>query len=90
MQKAKAIAYGQVQGVGFRAFCKSLAKKYNISGYAKNLEDGTVEIYAEGQRSLLDEFFKKIKEKQGLIRVTNLKIEYENINQKLYNDFFIY
>lgn len=42
--------HGHVQGVGFRYWVKSQAKKHNITGYAKNLEDGRVEVVAEGKR----------------------------------------
>lgn len=39
---------GQVQGVGFRYTACRVAKNYDISGYAKNLPDGTVECLIEG------------------------------------------
>ncbi len=39
---------GTVQGVFFRAFVKSNAEKYNVKGFTRNLEDGRVEIFLEG------------------------------------------
>ena len=39
---------GQVQGVGFRYFVERAASELAISGYAKNLDDGRVEVYAIG------------------------------------------
>ncbi len=39
---------GRVQGVGFRATCRSLSKKFCVCGYVKNLSDGRVELLAEG------------------------------------------
>ena len=50
---------GIVQGVGFRPFVYRKAKKYNISGYVKNL-GGSVEIYCEGIKSNLKEFILSI------------------------------
>ena len=42
------IFHGEVQGVGFRWNATFLARKYGISGWVRNLSDGTVEMEAEG------------------------------------------
>ncbi len=39
---------GIVQGVGFRYFAQRTAERLHVSGYAKNLPDGRVEVYAIG------------------------------------------
>ncbi len=39
---------GSVQGVFFRQFVKDNADKNNVKGYIRNLEDGRVEIFFEG------------------------------------------
>ena len=39
---------GIVQGVGFRYFTQHAAQRLQLSGYAKNLPDGRVEVYAIG------------------------------------------
>ncbi|HYL62955.1 MAG TPA: acylphosphatase [Candidatus Methylomirabilis sp.] len=39
---------GIVQGVGFRFFVRDVAEKLRISGYARNLFDGRVEVLAVG------------------------------------------
>ena len=39
---------GLVQGVFFRYFTKKTADKLNLKGWVKNLDDGRVEILAEG------------------------------------------
>jgi acylphosphatase len=39
---------GSVQGIFFRQFIKDHANKNNIKGYVRNLEDGRVEIFIEG------------------------------------------
>jgi acylphosphatase len=39
---------GIVQGVGFRYFTQHAAERLRLTGYAKNLPDGRVEIYAIG------------------------------------------
>ncbi len=39
---------GTVQGVFFRSFVKENAERYNVKGFVRNLEDGRVEIFLEG------------------------------------------
>ncbi|MEJ2636102.1 MAG: acylphosphatase [Calditrichia bacterium] len=45
---------GNVQGVGFRYFTYKRAKSYNLTGYVKNLANGNVEVFAEGDRGDLE------------------------------------
>ena len=40
---------GRVQGVFFRASTRNQAQTLGVSGYAKNLPDGSVEVHAEGE-----------------------------------------
>ena len=39
---------GTVQGIFYRAFVKENAEKLNVKGFVRNLEDGRVEIFLEG------------------------------------------
>lgn len=39
---------GLVQGIFFRSFIKENAEKLNIKGFVRNLEDGRVEVFIEG------------------------------------------
>ena len=39
---------GRVQGVGFRYFVERAANDLGLTGYARNLDDGRVEVYAAG------------------------------------------
>jgi acylphosphatase len=47
---------GDVQGVGYRYFAMRAASRHDISGTVRNLEDGSVEVIAEGTREDMDEF----------------------------------
>ena len=42
------VVRGEVQGVGFRWFVREAARRRNLAGWVRNLEDGGVEIVAEG------------------------------------------
>src|SRR5271169_3738154 len=39
---------GRVQGVGFRYFAEGVAEEVGVTGYARNLDDGSLEVYAVG------------------------------------------
>lgn len=60
-----AIVRGRVQGVFFRATARHHAQKIGLTGTAKNLSDGTVEIYAQGTQDQLSQFELLLKEDQG-------------------------
>ncbi len=48
MKRITANVSGRVQGVGYRYFVTDRAREIGVTGYAKNLADGSVEIVAEG------------------------------------------
>jgi acylphosphatase len=50
-----AIVHGRVQGVNFRYYTQRRASDLGLTGYVCNLWDGTVQVVAEGQRSVVDE-----------------------------------
>ena len=39
---------GTVQGIFFRGFVKENAERYNVKGFIRNLSDGRIEIFLEG------------------------------------------
>ena len=45
---------GSVQGVFFRQFVKEEADKHKLKGYVRNLDDGKVEVFIEGQNEDID------------------------------------
>ena len=52
--RLEAVVKGRVQGVGFRYHVLQLAREMGITGYVRNLWDGSVEVVAEGDKAKLD------------------------------------
>ena len=50
------IYVGRVQGVGFRYSVKQLAAGYDVTGWVRNLPDGTVEMLAAGTSTEVEAF----------------------------------
>ena len=48
MSAARFLVHGLVQGVGFRWFVARQARALGLTGYARNLPDGAVEVLARG------------------------------------------
>ena len=55
LASVNALVFGRVQGVFFRASTLEMAQSLNLSGWVKNLADGSVEIEAEGPRQNLED-----------------------------------
>jgi acylphosphatase len=47
---------GRVQGVGYRNFAQQAAAKLELTGWTRNLDDGRVQVFAQGRASALTEF----------------------------------
>lgn len=65
MRKRVEVFYsGRVQGVGFRWTTREIAKGFEVAGHVKNLDDGRVELVAEGDENELKEFLQAIRTSQ--------------------------
>lgn len=60
MTTRRFIVEGKVQGVGFRWFTTRMARSFDIGGYCRNRDDGSVEIVASGTLANLDAFVEQI------------------------------
>ena len=77
MKRVKAIVDGIVQGVGYRYNVKHIAIKDKVKGYVKNLDDGKVEILAEGEDQALERFLNDIRINREPILVESIDVSYE-------------
>jgi acylphosphatase len=53
---------GRVQGVGFRAFAQNAARALGVTGWARNLDTGDVEVHANGAPQHLDDFEARLRQ----------------------------
>ena len=72
-----AIVKGMVQGVGYRFFVIRQAEILGLTGWVKNLSDGSVEVVAEGFREILDELVKELWKGPSAAHVSDVIISWE-------------
>jgi acylphosphatase len=65
LERRQVIYSGRVQGVGFRFTCRHIAQGHAVTGFVKNLDDGTVQLIAEGLPDVLDRYLAAIAERMG-------------------------
>jgi len=68
---------GKVQGVYFRQYTRRWAEMLSLSGYVKNMPDGTVLAAFEGQRQAIQEMIRRLKEEHPNAEVTSVDIKVE-------------
>ncbi|ANB58398.1 acylphosphatase [Anoxybacillus sp. B7M1] len=75
MKRLHVIVHGRVQGVGFRYYAQHEALKWDLTGWVKNNEDGTVELEAQGHEERIHLFIDKIRQGSPFSKVTHLDIQ---------------
>jgi acylphosphatase len=80
---------GIVQGVGYRYFAQTVAAQLGITGYAKNLSDGRVEIYAIGKPEALESFSKSLERGPKFAEVTKVEAQVRSVDQRYAGSFEI-
>ena len=78
---------GHVQGVGFRWNAANEARILGITGYIKNMSDGSVYIEAEGSKEQLNAFMEWCNKGPGFGYVET--VDFESFPPANYNDFLI-
>ena len=67
---------GRVQGVGFRVFAQDVARQEGLNGFVRNLEDGRVEVLAEGELDSLERFEAAMFRGPSQARVADVETEW--------------
>lgn len=67
--------FGRVQGVGFRYTAIRVAGGYDVTGYVRNVPDGSVQCVVEGEAADIDLFVEDLSSRMGryIERVTQSK-----------------
>lgn len=77
MRRLYAVVKGRVQGVGYRAAVqKRVAMLGDVTGYVRNLPNGTVEVVAEAESDRLDIVMNIIREGSFWSSVDDVFAEY--------------
>ena len=72
-------ATGTVQGVGFRMFVQQNAMNLGITGWVKNMSDGTVTMELQGPQSAIDRLEAIIREGNYFIKVQSFGLEVRDV-----------
>ncbi|MEM6648045.1 MAG: acylphosphatase [Bacteroidota bacterium] len=59
-QRLSARVIGRVQGVGFRHFTRTTARRLGLTGWVRNEPDGSVYLVAEGGKAQLDALLERL------------------------------
>ena len=85
--RVHAYVSGRVQGVGFRFFTISCARRFGVTGWVQNLFDGRVEIEAEGELPNLKLFIDEIRVGPAHAHVSHLADQWDDIVSPTHGEF---
>ena len=77
-----------MQGVGFRWFAQEAAEREGLTGWVRNLPDGRVEAYVEGDSESVERVERALRRGPGGARVENVHVDLEEPGGA-YDDFSI-
>ena len=72
---------GIVQGVGFRVYIQNQARRNQIQGWIKNLNDGKVEVLLVGTQENVLEMIKLCKRGSPWSKVSDVQVNWKNIQE---------
>ena len=71
---------GRVQGVGFRYFAREAAVREGVTGWVRNLPDGRVEVYVEGESEAVTRVERAIRQGPRGAHVDDVEVDTEEPN----------
>lgn len=74
MERIECSISGRVQGVFLRAHIKECADARSLLGFVRNLENGTVQVVAEGNAEVLTAFLADIRRGNSLARIESVDV----------------
>lgn len=73
----KYLVSGRVQGVGYRVFAQRTARELGVRGWARNLDDGRVEVLGIGYSHQLDDLEGELRMGPPAAEVRHVTVEVE-------------
>ncbi|GLZ44471.1 acylphosphatase [Actinomycetospora sp. NBRC 106375] len=74
MQSKHIVVHGRVQGVFYRASAQDAAGDLGVAGWARNRDDGTVEMVVEGEDDAVEKMIAWAREGSSHARVTDVEV----------------
>jgi len=71
----RAVVSGRVQGVGFRVFAHRAAIDAGVRGWVRNLPDGSVETFVEGEPEAVERYLGRLRRGPLIGKVTRVAEE---------------
>lgn len=88
MKAVHVFVSGSVQQVGYRQACRSIARSLDLGGWVRNLSDGRVEFFAQGEGEAVDHLITWAWAGPGGARVSGVETDTVSVDRTL-TDFFI-
>lgn len=88
MTEIQCIITGKVQNVRYRDYVQTSATELGITGWVKNMPDGTVAVCAQGLPDTLKEFVEYLHEGSLQAKVEGVSVEWKTA-KKLFDEFSI-
>jgi len=77
MKRVRILVQGRVQGVYYRASARDQARRFDLSGWARNCPDGSVEVVAEGERLQLEQLIAWCRKGPPAAVVTHVDVKWQ-------------
>lgn len=74
---------GRVQGVSFRYYTAQEAKKYGLTGWVRNLQDGRVEVFFCGEEQTVDNLYQWLYQGPTLAKVVEVECHSVEATEKI-------
>lgn len=86
---ARIIVKGRVQMVGYRYFTMRKAAFLGVKGYVRNMSNGDVEIVADAEQKVLEEFMYILREGPAGANVKDLVVQCCSDDKETFTDFTV-
>ena len=74
MMRKRFQVYGRVQGIGYRWFVQEIGTRHSLTGWVRNVQDGSVEAEAQGDSRSLELFISELRDNCRLALVRDISV----------------